>query len=42
MLFSRRILPQKGQPAQAVKDIILELIEQQTFDFGMDDSAGER
>ena len=30
-----------SEPAQAVKDIILELVEQQTFDFGADDGAAE-
>ena len=30
-----------SEPAQAVKDIILELVEQQTFDFGLDDQAAE-
>lgn len=30
-----------SEPAQAVKDIILELVEQQTFDFGLDGQAVE-
>jgi LysR family nitrogen assimilation transcriptional regulator len=30
-----------SEPAQAVKDIILELVEQQTFDFGLGDASAE-
>lgn len=30
-----------SEPAQAVKDIILELVEQQTFDLGLDGTAAE-
>jgi hypothetical protein len=30
-----------SEPAQAVKDIILELVEQQAFDFGLREQAVE-